>query len=55
MNTGLRAGRSCVVVSKNLACCKRKAHRIEHRHLDLLGDLKKPAKRAAYLAMAGAC
>ncbi|MCW5654509.1 hypothetical protein [Hydrogenophaga sp.] len=30
-------------------------HEIKVSRADLLGDLKKPAKRAAYLAMAGAC
>ena len=30
-------------------------HEIKVRRADLLGDLKKPAKRAAYLAMGGAC
>ena len=30
-------------------------HEIKVRRADLLGDLKKPAKRAAYLGMAGAC
>ncbi|MBT9551535.1 MAG: hypothetical protein IV088_11840 [Hydrogenophaga sp.] len=30
-------------------------HEIKVNRADLLGDLKKPAKRAAYLGMAGAC
>jgi hypothetical protein len=30
-------------------------HEIKVSRADLLGDLKRPAKRAAYLAMAGAC
>jgi hypothetical protein len=30
-------------------------HEIKVHRSDLLGDLKKPAKRAAYLGMAGAC
>ncbi len=30
-------------------------HEIKVSRADLMGDLKKPAKRAAYLAMAGAC
>ena len=30
-------------------------HEIKVNRADVLGDLKKPAKRAAYLAMAGAC
>ncbi len=30
-------------------------HEIKVQRSDLLGDLKKPAKRAAYLGMAGAC
>jgi hypothetical protein len=30
-------------------------HEIKVSRADLLGDLKKPAKRAAYLAVAGAC
>jgi hypothetical protein len=30
-------------------------HEIKVSRADLLGDIKKPAKRAAYLAMAGAC